>query len=62
MTTDERELRLKAAEELELIARRIAAANNPSRFLSIVLTKIEEAALWYAKLLKEEEEPTTNGN
>ncbi len=46
--------RLKAGRELEEIAARLAANHPKSRILSIILTKLEEAALWYAKLLKED--------
>lgn len=49
------ENKLKAAEELEQIAKKLAANHPKSRILSLVLTKLEEAALWYAKLLREEE-------
>lgn len=58
MENKEREERLKAAEELESIAIRLNSFKVQSRILSIVKTKIEEAALWYAKLLKEEDEQT----
>ena len=48
--------RWKAAEEFEHIAERLSKLHPKNRLMSIVLTKIEEAALWYAKLLKEEED------
>lgn len=47
--------REKAADELEQIAKKLAASHPKSRILSLVITKLEEAALWYAKLLREEE-------
>jgi len=46
--------RWKAAVELDEIAAKLAANHPKSRILSLVLTKLEEAALWYAKLLREE--------
>ena len=52
---DEKELRLEAARELESIALMLNSMKIQSRILSIVKTKIEEAALWYAKLLRKEE-------
>lgn len=48
--------RIKAAEELEAIAKKLASINPKSRIMSLVMTKLEEAALWYAKLLQEPEE------
>ncbi len=50
----EKAQRLKAAQELEAIAAKLRALPSKGRILSIVITKVEEAALWYAKLLREE--------
>ena len=47
--------RLEAAKELEAIATKFNSIQPKSRMLSLVITKLEEAALWYAKLLKEED-------
>lgn len=51
----DQELRQEAAQDLEAIAYKLNSFKVQSRILSIVRTKIEEAALWYAKLLREED-------
>lgn len=51
----ERQDRLKAANELEAIAKKFSSMEPKGRFMSLVVTKLEEACLWYSKLLKEED-------
>lgn len=55
--TNEQELkqRLEAADKFEAIAKELSEKHPKSRLLSILLTKLEEAGLWYAKLLREED-------
>lgn len=52
----EKEERLKAAEELEAIAEKFRSIEPKNRIVALVITKLEEAALWYSKLLKEDDE------
>jgi len=51
----EQEERLKAVAELEAIAEKFRNMEPKNRVVALVVTKLEEAALWYSKLLKEEE-------
>lgn len=46
--------RLLVADEFEKLSKRLAEMKVNNRILSIVKTKLEEAGLWYAKLLREE--------
>lgn len=55
MENNEQFERMKAVDALEAIAATLAASHPKSRVLSLVITKLEEAALWYAKLLREED-------
>lgn len=59
MENNEQFERKKAADEFESIAYKLASTHPKSRILSLVLTKLEEAALWYAKLLREEDKDGT---
>ena len=52
---EEKKMRLEAADVFEAIAKELSEKHPKSRLLSILLTKLEEAGLWYAKLLREEE-------
>lgn len=52
---EEEQLRLKVALDLDALAIKLSNMQPKGRLMSIVITKIEEAALWYAKLLREKE-------
>lgn len=59
MENNEQFERMQAADEFEAIAYKLSSIHPKSRLLSLVLTKLEEAALWYAKLLREEDKDGT---
>lgn len=54
-TEDNRAEQLEYADKFEALAKQLSESHPKSRLLSILLTKLEEAGLWYAKLLREED-------